>query len=132
MAADRFKKQVTSLLDGTDITDDDDHVTDSVDGYSATRCCLLLELESTGSPSSLTINLQVTGDNPNSSEIKWYNLQTPDFLPSNWNAADCSPAIRYAYYLDFPAGRMRLSYSGTGCDDSNYFTISATTITYTY
>jgi len=132
MSDRRFIKEVNLLLEDVDITDNTEKQTTHVNGYSTNKCCLLVETTSHGNPNAISIDVQISPDAPTNDNIRWFNLQNHDFLPANWTAAECADTAREAFYFDLPASRARITYTGSGCDSDNYFTVSLWLLTYSY
>ena len=123
MGGDRYSKVQVKAFENEVIDDNVDHISISeLETYNHNQCGLFITLDRTGSPTDIEIRVLFSPDNGET----WFKNSdvwsggSPSTLPVNeaFGGIDC------------PGSRAKVCITGSGCDSSNYFTVSTWLIAY--
>jgi len=116
------KGEVTTLIDNVTLDDDPTSYTSdamAVDGYS--QGLLFLDIDSTGSPTLVQIEMQFSDDNGTT----WYKLANGFMGSLVYEDTETASGLNECVEIPLTGSLMRLVATATGTDGSNSFDITA-------
>jgi len=114
-------KNVHTFIKNVDYKDNDPHSTSSILVRPFSKFMLKIDLDKTGTPTRIRIDVEFSHDNTN-----WFKYQNGPFGLLQYEDTMCP--VKDAQSGDCIDYYMRLTVTGTGCDNANYFTINEATV----